>query len=69
MEIKELNRLATNGEMWRFHQNLKTKAISIDQLNKIEFSVVNGYIVFRETHIQYKLAPIACVSLGEEQFA
>lgn len=66
MEIKELNRLASNGEIFRFHQNLKTKAICIEQLNKMNFSVINGYIVFNETHIRYKLLPIVCVKLGEE---
>jgi len=35
----------------------------------MEFSVINGYIVFANTKIQYKLQPIVCVKLGEEQFA
>jgi hypothetical protein len=30
MEIKELNRLANNGEIFRFHQNLKTQAVCIE---------------------------------------
>lgn len=66
MEIKELNRLASQGEIFRFHQNLKTKAISIEMLNKINFSVINGNIVFAETGIMYKLKPIVCIKLGEE---
>lgn len=69
MEIKELTRLAKNEEMWRFHQNLKTQAFCIEQLNKMDFSVINGYIVFTDTEIKYKLQPILCVKLGEEQFA
>jgi hypothetical protein len=35
----------------------------------MEFSVINGFIVFSNTKIQYKLQPIVCVKLGEEQFA
>lgn len=35
----------------------------------MQFSVINGYIVFTDTLIQYKLQPIVCVKLGEEQFA
>lgn len=38
-------------------------------LNKINFELVNGYIVFPETGIRVKLEPIICVKLGEEQFA
>jgi hypothetical protein len=48
---------------------LKSEAICIEQLNRLEFSVINGYIVFANTNIQYKLQPIVCVKLGEEQFA
>lgn len=66
MEIKELNRLANNGEIFRFHQNLKNQAVCIEQLNKMDFSVINGYVVFNETHIKYKLLPIVCIKLGEE---
>ncbi len=69
MEIKELNRLANNGEIFRFHQNLKNQAVCIEQLNKMDFSVIDGYIVYNETHIKYKLHPIVCIKLGEEQFA
>jgi hypothetical protein len=69
MEIRELNRLANNGEIYRFHQSMKSQAICIEQLNRIEFSVINGYIVFTDTLIRYKLQPIVCVKLGEEQFA
>ncbi len=35
----------------------------------MKFSIVNGFIVFSDTLIQYKLRPIHCVKLGEEQFA
>lgn len=69
MEIKELNRMANNEQIYRFHQSLKSEAICIEQLNRMEFSVINGYIVFADTQIQYKLQPIVCVKLGEEQFA
>jgi hypothetical protein len=69
MEIRELNRLANNGQIYRFHQSMKSQAICIEQLNRIEFSVINGYIVFTDTLIRYKLQPIVCVKLGEEQFA
>ncbi len=69
MEIRELNRLANNGQIYRFHQSMKSQAICIEQLNRMEFSVINGYIVFTDTLIRYKLQPIVCVKLGEEQFA
>lgn len=69
MEIKELNRMANNQEIYRFHQTLKSESICIEQLNRMQFSVINGYIVFTDTLIQYKLQPIVCVKLGEEQFA
>lgn len=69
MEIKELNRMANNEQIYRFHQSLKSEAVCIEQLNRMEFSVINGYIVFSDTMIQYKLQPIVCVKLGEEQFA
>jgi hypothetical protein len=48
MEISELKRLAKK-DMYRFHRSLKSTAISIEQLNKIEFDLQNGYVVFRET--------------------
>lgn len=48
---------------------MKSQAICIEQLNRIEFSVINGHIVFTDTLIRYKLQPIVCVKLGEEQFA
>lgn len=69
MEIRELNRMANNQEIYRFHQTLKSESICIEQLNRMQFSVINGYIVFTDTLIQYKLQPIVCVKLGEEQFA
>lgn len=68
MEINELKRLAKK-EMFRFHQSLKSTALSIEQLNRIKFDLVNGYVVFKETGIRFKLEPIVCVKLGEEQFA
>jgi len=55
METRELNRLAKSNQLWRFHLNLKSQAISIEMLNKIEFSVINGYIVFADTMIKYKM--------------
>jgi hypothetical protein len=51
MEIRELNRMAKKGEIYRFHQSLKTQAICIEQLNRMEFSVINGYVVFADTKI------------------
>lgn len=69
LELRELNRMANNEEVYRFHQSLKSEALCIEQLNRMEFSVINGYIVFANTNIQYKLQPIVCVKLGEEQFA
>jgi len=38
-------------------------------LNKINFELIDGYIVFSNTGIKVKLEPIVCVKLGEEQFA
>lgn len=38
-------------------------------LNKINFRLVDGFIVYDETGIRRKLDPIVCVKLGEEQFA
>ena len=68
MEIGELKRIAKT-EIFRFHQSLKTTAVSIEQLNQVKFDLVNGYVVFHETGIRFKLEPIVCVKLGEEQFA
>lgn len=69
LEIGELNKMVNNDQIFRFHQSLKSEALCIEQLNRMEFSVINGYIVFANTKIQYKLQPIVCVKLGEEQFA
>jgi Ca2+/Na+ antiporter len=79
IEIRELNKMAgtlmtlpvhieseNQPQIFRFHQNIKTEAICIEQLNRMEFSIVNGFIVFTNTLIQYKLRPIHCVKLGEE---
>jgi hypothetical protein len=38
-------------------------------MNQVKFDLVNGYVVFKETGIRFKLEPIVCVKLGEEQFA
>lgn len=45
---------------------MKSQALCIEQLNRMDFSVINGYIVFAETNIKYRLQPIVCVKLGEE---
>jgi hypothetical protein len=52
--------------MYRFHRSLKSNALSIEMLNKIDFELVDGFIVFNETGIRVKLEPIVCVKLGEE---
>ncbi len=38
-------------------------------LSKIQFNLIDNYIVFEKTGIRKKLDPIVCVKLGEEQFA
>lgn len=68
LEKKELNRIGKN-EMYRFHRSLKTQALSIEMLNKINFELIDGYISYTDTGIRVKLEPIVCVKLGEEQFA
>lgn len=38
-------------------------------LCKIQFNLIDNYIVFEKTGVRKKLDPIICVKLGEEQFA
>ena len=68
LEINELKRLA-NTDITRFHRTLKSQAISIEMLNKVNFRFIDGYIVFEDSLIRRKITPIASVKLGEEQFA
>lgn len=68
LEVNELKKIAhTNISV--FHRTLKTEAISIEMLNKINFRLIDGYIVFEDSLIKRKIMPIASVKLGEEQFA
>jgi Ca2+/Na+ antiporter len=70
MELTELTKIARKrGEIWRYHQSCKSKAVCIEMLNKIRFKLIDGYIVYEDTGIRCKLDPIICVKLGEEQFA
>jgi len=68
LEKKELNRIGRN-EIHRFHRSLKNQAVSIEMLNKINFELIDGFIVFKDSGIKVRLEPIVCVKLGEEQFA
>jgi len=68
LEINELKKLA-NQDISRFHRTLKSQAISIEMLNKVNFRFLDGYIVFEDSLIRRKITPIASVKLGEEQFA
>ena len=43
--------------------------MSIEQLNRVKFDLVYGFVVLKDTGIRFKLEPIVCVKLGEEQFA
>jgi Ca2+/Na+ antiporter len=68
MEIGELKKIATK-DISTFHRTLRTEAISIEMLNKINFKFIDGYIVFEESQIKRKITPINIIKLGEEQFA
>ena len=65
LEINELNKIAKQN-MSTFHRTLKTQAISIEMLNKIEFKFIDGFIVFEESNIKRKINPISMIKLGEE---
>lgn len=38
-------------------------------LNKVDFVLSDGYIVFEDSKIKRKMTPIAMLNMGEEQFA
>lgn len=65
LEINELTKIAKH-EIATFHRTLKTQAISIEMLNKVNFKFLDGYIVFEESHIRRKITPISMIKLGEE---
>lgn len=48
MEIGELKKIAKEN-ISTFHRTLRTEAISIEMLNKINFKFIDGYIVFEES--------------------
>lgn len=52
-----------------FHRTLHTQAISVEMLNKVDFVLMDGYIVFEDSKIKRKMKPIAMLNMGEEQFA
>jgi Ca2+/Na+ antiporter len=68
LEINELDKIAKK-DISIFHRTLKTQAISIEMLNKINFKFIDGYIVFDDNKIKRKITPISMIKLGEEQFA
>jgi len=65
MEIGELKKIAKE-DISTFHRTLRTEAISIEMLNKINFKFIDGYIVFEESKIKRKMTPINIIKLGEE---
>lgn len=65
LEVNELNKIAANN-IATFHRTLKTQAVSIEMLNKINFKFTDGYIVFEESNIKRKITPISMIKLGEE---
>lgn len=65
LEIGELKKIAQK-DIAPFHRTLKTQAISIEMLNKINFKFIDGYIVFEDSLIKRKIQPINIIKLGEE---
>ena len=54
MEISALKKIADN-EMYRFHRNMKTQAISIEMLMKVKFDLKGEYIVFEDSLFKKKV--------------
>ena len=54
MEITALKKIA-DTEMYRYHRNLKSQAISIEMLMKIKFEIKDQYIVFSDSLFKKKV--------------
>ena len=68
LEIKTLAKIARE-DITRFHMNLKTEAISIEMLNKVNFTLRGDYIIFKDSLIRKKLRLSNSIKSGEEKFA
>ena len=71
LESKALKKIASN-EMYRFHRNMKTEAISIEMLMKVKFNLKgehNEYMVFEESLFKKKVHLSQKIKSGEEKFA
>lgn len=68
MEITALKKIA-DKEMYRFHRNLKSQAISIEMLMKIKFEIKGEYMVFSDSLFKKKIQLSASIKSGEEKFA
>ena len=68
LEIKTLSKIAKE-DITRFHMNLKTEAISIEMLNKVEFVLRGDYIVFKNSLIRKKIRLSNSIKSGEEKYA
>jgi len=68
LEIKTLTKIA-NTKIDRFHNNLKSDAVSIEMLMKVRFKLRDGYIVFGESLIRKKLRITYSIKQGEEKYA
>ena len=54
MEIKALKKIASN-EMYRFHRNMKSEAISIEMLMKVKYDLKEDYMVFEDSLFKKKV--------------
>lgn len=68
LEIKTLSKIAKQ-DITRFHMNLKSEAISIEMLNKVEFTLRGEYIVFKDSLIRKKIHLSNSIKSGEEKYA
>jgi hypothetical protein len=64
MEIRELTKLA-DTEIDYFHRNLNSRCLTIETLKKLDYKVLDKYIIFDAT--QRKRIKDPCVVINEEE--
>lgn len=63
LEIRELNKIA-DKEISHFHQNLNSRALTIEMIKGINCRVEGNYIIF-DNYVKKKIKPITSVRLRE----
>lgn len=63
LEIRELNKIA-DTDISHFHQNLNSRAITIEMIKTVSCKVEGSYIIF-DNYVRKKIKPINCVKFKE----